>query len=146
MEDSKRFNSQSIPNGSHGETGDDRISSGSFEVCKNNSAFTKPHPLTSNLMARLARHISDKRLLRIVRGFLNAGLMQNGVVLRRTEGTPQGGPLSPLLANLLLDDLDKELERRGHRFCRYADDCNIYVQSLKAGQRIMASISRFLET
>lgn len=294
MEDSKRFNSQSIPNGSHGETGDDGIRSGSFEACKNNSAFTRIHPLTSHLMeqvchrdnlnlaykrvksnkgaagvdqmsvselgswirlnkealifslldgsyhpqpvrgvkipkaggkgkrqlgiptvvdrlvqqailqvlgpilergfsessfgfrpgrsahdalmqaskyvsegrifvvdldlekffdrvnhdmlmARLARHVSDKRLLRIVRGFLNAGLMQNGVVLRRTEGTPQGGPLSPLLANLLLDDLDKELERRGHRFCRYADDCNIYVQSLKSAQRIMASISRFLE-
>lgn len=294
MEDSKRFNSQPIPNGSHGETGDDGIGSGSFEACKNSSASARPHSLTFHLMeqvchrdnlnlaykrvksnkgaagidlmsvaelgswirlnkealigslldgsyqpqpvrgvkipksggkgkrqlgiptvvdrlvqqailqvvgpildrgfsessfgfrpgrsahdalmqaskyvsegrvfvvdldlekffdrvnhdmlmARLARHVSDKRLLRIVRGFLNAGLMQNGVVMRRTEGTPQGGPLSPLLSNLLLDDLDKELERRGHRFCRYADDCNIYVQSLKAGQRVMASISRFLE-
>ena len=81
------------------------------------------------LMARLARRIGDKRLLRIVRSFLNAGMMQSGVVIERHEGTPQGGPLSPLLANLLLDDLDKELERRGHRFCRYADDCNIYVRS-----------------
>lgn len=97
------------------------------------------------LMARLARHVKDKRLLRITRAFLNAGIMQNGVCVARDEGTPQGGPLSPLLANLLLDDLDKELERRGHSFCRYADDCNIYVQSLKAGERVMESITRFLE-
>jgi len=86
------------------------------------------------LMSRLARRIGDKRLLRIVRGFLEAGMMQSGVVIERHEGTPQGGPLSPLLANLLLDDLDKELERRGHRFCRYADDCNIYVRSQAAGE------------
>ena len=85
-------------------------------------------------MSRLARRIGDKRLLRIVRGFLEAGMMQSGVVVERHEGTPQGGPLSPLLANLLLDDLDKELERRGHRFCRYADDCNIYVRSQAAGE------------
>jgi RNA-directed DNA polymerase len=97
------------------------------------------------LMARLARRIGDKRLLRIVRGFLNAGMMQSGVVIERHEGTPQGGPLSPLLANLLLDDLDKELERRGHRFCRYADDCNIYVRSEVAGERVMASVVAFLE-
>jgi RNA-directed DNA polymerase len=97
------------------------------------------------LMARLARRIADKRLLRIVRRFLEAGLMQDGVCVARHEGTPQGGPLSPLLANLLLDDLDKELERRGHRFCRYADDCNIYVQSKEAGGRVMASVTRFLE-
>lgn len=97
------------------------------------------------LMARLARRVSDKRLLRIVRRFLEAGLMQDGVCIDRHEGTPQGGPLSPLLANLLLDDLDKELERRGHTFCRYADDCNIYVRSEAAGQRVMASVSRFLE-
>jgi RNA-directed DNA polymerase len=97
------------------------------------------------LMARLARRVADKRLLRIVRRFLEAGLMQDGVCVARYEGTPQGGPLSPLLANLLLDDLDKELERRGHRFCRYADDCNIYVQSKAAGERVMASVSRFLE-
>lgn len=98
------------------------------------------------LMARLARRVGDKRLLRIVRRFLEAGLMQDGVCVARSEGTPQGGPLSPLLANLLLDDLDKELERRGHAFCRYADDCNIYVRSEAAGQRVMASVVRFLET
>jgi RNA-directed DNA polymerase len=98
------------------------------------------------LMARLARRIADKRLLRIVRRFLQAGLMQDGVCVERDEGTPQGGPLSPLLSNLLLDDLDKELERRGHRFCRYADDCNIYVQTKAAGERVLASITQFLET
>jgi len=97
------------------------------------------------LMARLARRIADKRLLRIVRRFLEAGLMQDGVCVRRYEGTAQGGPLSPLLANLLLDDLDKELERRGHCFCRYADDCNIYVQSQTAGERVLASVTQFLE-
>ena len=97
------------------------------------------------LMARLARRVGDKRLLRIIRRFLQAGMMQDGVCIERHEGTPQGGPLSPLLANLLLDDLDKELERRGHRFCRYADDCNIYVQSQAAGERVMASVTAFLE-
>lgn len=97
------------------------------------------------LMARLARRIGDTRLLRIVRRFLQAGMMANGVCSERHEGTPQGGPLSPLLANLLLDDLDKELERRGHLFCRYADDCNIYVRSQKAGERVMASVTSFLE-
>jgi RNA-directed DNA polymerase len=97
------------------------------------------------LMARLARHVSDKRLLRIVRRFLEAGMMWDGVCVERHQGTPQGGPLSPLLANLLLDDLDKELERRGHRFCRYADDSNIYVRTQKAGERVMASVRRFLE-
>jgi RNA-directed DNA polymerase len=97
------------------------------------------------LMARLARRIGDKRLLRIVRRFLQAGMMADGVRSERREGTPQGGPLSPLLANLLLDDLDKELERRGHRFCRYADDCNIYVRSQAAGERVMASVTSFLE-
>lgn len=97
------------------------------------------------LMARLARRIADKRLLRIVRRFLQAGMMCNGVCVEREEGTPQGGPLSPLLANLLLDDLDKELEKRGHRFCRYADDCNIYVQSHAAGERVLASVTQFLE-
>lgn len=96
------------------------------------------------LMARLARHVGDKRLLRIVRRFLEAGMMRGGVCVRRYQGTPQGGPLSPLLANLLLDDLDKELERRGHRFCRYADDCNIYVRTQRAGERVMASVERFL--
>jgi len=97
------------------------------------------------LMSRVARRIGDKRLLRIIRRFLQAGMMQDGVCVARDEGTPQGGPLSPLLSNLLLDDLDRELERRGNCFCRYADDCNIYVQSLAAGQRVMESVVRFLE-
>ena len=97
------------------------------------------------LMARLARRVVDKRLLRIIRRFLRAGLLQQGVCVERHEGTPQGGPLSPLLANLLLDDLDKELEARGHYFCRYADDCNIYVRSRIAGQRVLASLTEFLE-
>jgi RNA-directed DNA polymerase len=97
------------------------------------------------LMARLARRIADKRLLRITRRFLQAEMMHEGVCVARYEGTPQGGPLSPLLANLLLDDLDQELERRGHCFCRYADDCNIYVQSKAAGERVMASVTKFLE-
>jgi RNA-directed DNA polymerase len=97
------------------------------------------------LMSRLARRVGDKRLLRIIRRFLEAGMMQEGVCVDRHEGTPQGGPLSPLLANLLLDDLDRELERRGHPFCRYADDCNIYVQSLAAGERVLASVTRYLE-
>lgn len=98
------------------------------------------------LMARLARRIEDKRLLKIIRRFLEAGMMQAGVCVPRREGTPQGGPLSPLLANLLLDDLDRELERRGHTFCRYADDCNIYVGSRAAGQRVLASLTQFLES
>ncbi len=97
------------------------------------------------LMARLARRVGDKRLLKIIRRFLEAGMMQHGVCVARHEGTPQGGPLSPLLANLLLDDLDKELERRGHCFCRYADDCNIYVRSKAAGERVLVSITAFLE-
>lgn len=97
------------------------------------------------LMSRLARRIGDKRLLRIIRRFLEAGMMHDGVCVERHEGTPQGGPLSPLLANLLLDDLDRELERREHKFCRYADDCNIYVQSLAAGERVLASVTRYLE-
>ncbi len=97
------------------------------------------------VMARLARRIGDKRLLGITRRFLEAGLMQDGVCTWRHEGTPQGGPLSPLLANLLLDDLDRELQRRGHRFCRYADDVNIYLRSAAAGERVLASITRFLE-
>ena len=97
------------------------------------------------LMARLARRIGDKRLLRIIRRFLQAGMMQDGVCIRRHEGTPQGGPLSPLLANFLLDDVDKMLEARGHRFCRYADDVNIYVRSQAAGERVMASVAEFLQ-
>ena len=89
--------------------------------------------------------IGDGRVLRLVLAFLKAGLMQNGVCRSREEGTPQGGPLSPLLANVVLDELDKELERRGHRFCRYADDCNIYVRSQRAGERVMESMTRFIE-
>jgi RNA-directed DNA polymerase len=97
------------------------------------------------LMARVARRVKDKRILRLLRKYLGSGVMVGGVIQEREEGTPQGGPLSPFLSNILLDDLDKELERRGHRFCRYADDCNIYVRSKKAGERVMESISRFLE-
>lgn len=97
------------------------------------------------LMARVARKVKDKRLLKLIRAYLNAGIMVEGVVQPRDEGTPQGGPLSPLLSNILLDDLDKELERRDHRFCRYADDCNVYVQSKVAGERVMGSLGRFLE-
>ena len=96
------------------------------------------------LMARLARKIKDKRILRLIRRYLQAGMMASGLVSPRTEGTPQGGPLSPLLSNILLDDLDKELERRGHSFCRYADDCNMYVRSRRAGERLMSSLSHFL--
>ena len=96
------------------------------------------------LMGRIAKRVEDKRLLKLVRAFLNAGVMENGLVSSSEEGTPQGGPLSPLLSNLLLDDLDKELERRGLRFVRYADDCNIYVRSRRAGERVMQSITRFL--
>lgn len=97
------------------------------------------------LMARLARHVGDPCLLGLIRRFLQAGLFSQGVCIERDEGTPQGGPLSPLMANLLLDDLDKELEQRGHRFCRYADDCNIYVRTLVAGRRVKRSVTRFLE-
>jgi RNA-directed DNA polymerase len=95
-------------------------------------------------MGNLAKRIQDKRLLKIIRAFLNAGVMDNGLVSATREGTPQGGPLSPLLSNIVLNELDRELERRGHRFVRYADDCNIYVRSERAGQRVMASISKFI--
>jgi len=96
------------------------------------------------LMGRVAKRVADKRVLRLIRAYLNAGVMENGLVSPTDEGTPQGGPLSPLLSNLVLDDLDKELERRGHRFARYADDCNIYVASERAGQRVMTSIKKFI--
>jgi len=96
------------------------------------------------LMGQIAKRVEDKRLLRVIRAFLNAGVMENGLVSPSVEGTPQGGPLSPLLSNLVLDELDRELERRGHRFVRYADDSNIYVRSERAGQRVMESVTRFI--
>jgi RNA-directed DNA polymerase len=96
------------------------------------------------LMSRLARRIKDKRVLRLIRRYLQAGMMLGGIVTARQEGTPQGGPLSPLRSNILLDELDWELERRGHCFCRYADDCNIYVRSRRAGERVMTSVTQFL--
>ena len=98
------------------------------------------------LMSLLARHITDHRILTLIRRYLKAGMLEGGVVSPRKQGAPQGGPLSPLLSNVLLTELDRELERRGHRFCRYADDCNIYVRSKRAGERVMASITHFLET
>ncbi len=96
------------------------------------------------LMAKIAERISDKRLLKLIRAFLQAGVMENGLVSPVDEGTPQGGPLSPLLSNIVLDELDQELERRGLRHARYADDCNIYVRSRRAGERVMASITAFI--
>ena len=96
------------------------------------------------LMARLARRVKDRRVLCLIRRYLQAGMMAGGLVSPRTEGTPQGGPLSPLLSNVLLDELDRELEHRGHRFVRYADDCNIYVRSKVAGERVLASLERWL--
>ena len=97
------------------------------------------------LMARIAKKVRDKRILRLIRRYLQSGIMVDGVVLDREEGTPQGGPISPLLSNIMLDALDKELEKRGLPFCRYADDCNIYVGSKRAGERVMASITAFIE-
>jgi RNA-directed DNA polymerase len=97
------------------------------------------------LMGLVAKRVADKRILKLIRAFLNAGVLEGGLVSPTEEGAPQGGPLSPLLSNLMLDVLDKELEKRGHRFVRYADDCNIYVRSRKAGERVMAGIERLLE-
>ncbi len=96
------------------------------------------------LMARVARRVKDKRILRLIGRYLKAGIMIGGAIQSHEEGTPQGGPLSPLLSNILLDDLDKELERRGRRFCRYADDCNIYVKSKAAGEQVMENLTRYL--
>jgi RNA-directed DNA polymerase len=96
------------------------------------------------LMGQIAKRVEDKRLRKLIRAFLNAGVMENGLVSPSVEGTPQGGPLSPLLSNLVLDELDRELERRGHCYVRYADDCNIYVRSEQAGRRVMESITRFI--
>jgi RNA-directed DNA polymerase len=98
------------------------------------------------LMARMAQLTSDKHVLKLIRRFLHAGVMENGLVSPVDEGTPQGGPLSPLLSNIVLDELDRELERRGHRHVRYADDCNIYVRSQRAGERVMEGITRYLTT
>jgi RNA-directed DNA polymerase len=98
------------------------------------------------LMARVASRVKDKRLLKLIRRFITSGIMHGGLVEVHVKGTPQGSPLSPLLSNILLDGLDKELERRGHRFCRYADDCNIYVKSQKSADRVMESLTRFIET
>src|SRR4029077_226947 len=96
------------------------------------------------LMARVARRVKDKRVLLLIRRYLRAGIMEEGVVSPRTEGTPPGGPLSPLLSNILLDEWDRELERRGHHFVRYADDCNVYVRSKAAGERVLTSLERWL--
>jgi RNA-directed DNA polymerase len=97
------------------------------------------------LMSRVAREVEDKRVLKLIRRYLEAGVMQDGLTQHRTEGTPQGGPLSPLLSNILLNDLDRELERRGHRFCRYADDCNVYVRSRAAAEHAMTQITQFVQ-
>lgn len=103
---------------------------------------TIPH---DRLMQRLSKGIGDKILLRLIRQYLEAGMMQDGLTEQRIAGSPQGGPISPLLSNIVLDELDKELERRGHKFCRYADDCNIFVKSQKAGERVMTSMIDFIE-
>lgn len=98
------------------------------------------------LMTRVARRVQDSRVLRLIRSYLEAGVIKDGVRVRRDDGTPQGGPLSPLLANIMLDDLDRFLEKRGHRFCRYADDCNVYVRSKRAGERVKGAMTRFLSS
>jgi group II intron reverse transcriptase/maturase len=97
------------------------------------------------LMARMKQEVSDKRVLRLVNAYLKAGVMVNGVVIETGKGTPQGGPLSPLLSNIVLDELDRELEKRGHRFVRYADDCNIYVRSKRSAERVLASTQKYIE-
>lgn len=97
------------------------------------------------LMSLVSRKIEDKRVLKLIRKYLKSGIMLKGMLVKSEDGAPQGGPLSPLLSNILLDELDKELENRGHRFCRYADDCNIYVKSMRAGERVLKSITKFLE-
>lgn len=104
---------------------------------------TVPH---DRLMTQLKRRIGDQRVLRLIRKFLNAGVLENGMLNKKLEGLPQGGPLSPLLSNIILDELDKELEKRGHKFARYADDCNIFVKSQRSGERVLKSISRYIET
>jgi len=96
------------------------------------------------LMSLVSRRVTDKGALLLIRRFLQSGILIDGLTSPTVEGTPQGGPLSPLLSNVILDELDKELEKRGHRFCRYADDCNVYVRSRKAGERLMASLTGFL--
>jgi RNA-directed DNA polymerase len=98
------------------------------------------------LMGEVAKRMTDKRMLKLIRAYLNAGVMENGMVSAMEEGTPQGGPLSPLLSNIVLDELDRELEKRGHRFVRYADDCNVYVRSQRAGDGVMESITKFIAT
>ena len=97
------------------------------------------------LMGKLEKRVKDRRLLNLIRKYLESGVLINGIKVSSEEGTPQGGPLSPLLANIMLDDVDKELEKRGHKFCRYADDCNIYVKSKRAGLRVMNSMTRIIE-
>ena len=95
------------------------------------------------LMSLVRRKVKDRRVLKLIDSYLKAGMFEGGIISPRQEGTPQGGPLSPLLSNILLDELDKELEKRGHAFCRYADDCNIYVATKASGERVMASITQF---
>ena len=97
------------------------------------------------LMARVERKVKDRRVLKLIRKYLKAGVMEDGACTKSRKGTPQGGPLSPLLSNIVLDDLDKELEKRGHQFCRYADDLRVYVGSEKAGNRVMSSLIGYLE-
>lgn len=119
--------------------------------CLGGEAQGQPRPLSTNhrvnhdrLMSRLAGRIADQRVLKLIRAYLQAGILDHGLVYVPTEGTAQGGPLSPFLSNVVLDELDLELEQRGHRFVRYADDCNVYVKSQRAGERVMASLRRFI--